>query len=159
MFFLYFSQINTNVDNNFTTKTKKQMFIKNNNDENFIIISQSVKNTEIEESLIEIINFQINRYKIDSIYNDLLLWINETNGYVSCHWYNFENKETNENDIFSCLELPELFENIDYENNEEFQTLVKSYLIKIDKDKLHHLIKIKIYITSEINEPKLLLEL
>lgn len=129
------------------------------NCENFIIISESVENTEIEKSLIEIINFQIDRYKIDSIHNDLLLWINEMNGYISCHWYNFENEETNENDIFSCLELPKLFKNIDYEKNEDFESLVKSYFIKIEKNKLHHSKKLKIYQTGEINEPELLLEI
>ncbi|MCB0744886.1 MAG: hypothetical protein KDC67_13340 [Ignavibacteriae bacterium] len=127
--------------------------------ENKIINSLSVKEIEIKRSLIEIVNFQLARENNTVEYPDLLLWINTTNGYVSCHWYNHEEEVSNEEDIYSVLELPELFKTL-LDKEESFYEFILKILKSVGKHDLMPIVNnLKIFETWEINEPELLLKL
>ena len=61
-----------------------------------------------------------------------------------------------ENDLYSALELPDFFEIIITEENRLFNDEVLSILENIKREELNELNGIKIYYTSEINDPELL---
>lgn len=124
--------------------------------ENMIIENKSNDYQSIKSDLLKIINFQLDRKNKSDGFNDILLWINDTNGYISCHYYNEQKKMAHENDLYSALELPDFFEIIITEENRLFNDEVLSILENIKREELNELNGIKIYYTSEINDPELL---
>ncbi len=125
---------------------------------NLIIISDSRDELRIKNELIQIINFQLNKLKTQLAFPDILLWINNTNGYISCHRYNSSENMTNEEDSYSALELPDFFEElIEGDNDESFYDKILPILNKIKPKDLIECNHVKLYETSEINNPKLLI--
>ncbi|MBK7031614.1 MAG: hypothetical protein IPH45_21550 [Bacteroidales bacterium] len=132
--------------------------MENIDQDNFIINSDSKDELRIKNELIQIINFQLNKPNIHLDFPDILLWIDNTNGYISCHRYNFYENMTNEEDCYSVLELPDFFEEIiEGDNEESFYDKILLVLSKIESKDLVDGKLVKLYETSEINNPKLLI--
>ncbi|MBK7212237.1 MAG: hypothetical protein IPH88_02835 [Bacteroidales bacterium] len=134
--------------------------MNNAENDNLIVSSDSREESEIRSDLIQIINFQLGRQSSDLSFPDLLLWISNTNGYVSCHWYNYSENLSNEDDSYSVLELPELFEEvIETDGEESFYDKILLILQRIQPENLLDLKHLTLFETSEINIPKLMLKL
>ncbi len=132
--------------------------MENIDQDNFIINSDSKDELRIKNQLIQIINFQLNKLKIQLAFPNILLWIDNTNGYISCHRYNFSENLINEEDCYSALELPDFFEEIiEGDNDASFYDKILSILSTIKPKDLIEFNQVKLYETSEINNPKLLI--
>lgn len=126
--------------------------------DNFIINSDSKDELKIKNELIQIINFQLNKFDVQLPFPDILLWINNANGYVSCHRYSHYENLINEEDSYSALELPDFFEEIiEADSDESFYDKILLILKKIKPNDLIECKLVKLYETSEINNPKLLI--
>ena len=78
--------------------------------------SKAISSDEIRIELIELLSNQLSQ---NSNLKELLLWINETNCYVSCHWYDSKNGIIDDSDNYSVVVFDE-FQDMEYEETESF---------------------------------------
>ena len=126
---------------------------------NKIVVSNSVNIKEIKSQIIEIINLQLRRKETSEFYMDLLLWISNTNGYISCHKYNADEELSDEDDFYSVLELSEFHDTIINLEEDSFYDCILKILNQINRKDLIQKRSISIYETWEINDPELLVKI
>lgn len=122
--------------------------------ENFTITNNNIDFDTIKLDLLEIINNQKNLLKVNNSFDSLILWISNTNGYVSCHLYDSDNEIINE-DFYSILELPELHEKYCEIEDLSFYDIIENYLKKLNS--FSSIKELKLFYTWEINEPEQLI--
>lgn len=122
--------------------------------ENFTITNNNIDFDTIKLDLLEIINNQKNLLKVNNSFDSLILWISNTNGYVSCHLYDSDNEIINE-DFYSILELPELHEKYCEIEDLSFCDIIENYLKKLNS--FSSIKELKLFYTWEINEPEQLI--
>ena len=122
--------------------------------ENFTITNNNKDFDAIKFDLIEIINIQKNLLKENNSFDSLILWISNTNGYISCHLYDSDNEIINE-DFSSILELPELHEKYCEMEDLSFYDIIENYLKKLDS--VSSTKNLKLFYTWEINAPEQLI--
>lgn len=106
----------------------------------------------IFKELKEIINCQLNNSElIPNEYKNLLLWINETNCYVSCLWYNPEKDKINEDYGYSVVTFDELAFELEDEGI-DFYELILEIINKNKLSLLNLLSTIKLFESDEMDE-------
>ena len=118
--------------------------------------SKSVSLEAIRTDLIKLISEQIS---FASEQSELLLWINESNTYVSCHIYNSAEEETDNSDNYSVVE----FEQFQYDEEEDvlFYELILDAIRSFPRDSFQDVSHgtFHIYESSECNEIYKIIEL
>jgi len=90
-----------------------------------------------------------------------LLWINETNCYASCHWYNSKKEECDQSDDYAVVEFDELIDLNDEETEVPFYENILNALNTFSTDSLKNYTDsaITIFETDEMDEPTKIFEL
>jgi hypothetical protein len=107
---------------------------------------------EIQNELVNLIIQHLNQKKIQ---NELLLWINETNSYVSCHWYDSEKETIDESENYSVVEFEGLIE------GESFYNIIVNSLESLPINLFQNQIteNVIIYESDETNEHSKIFEI
>jgi hypothetical protein len=124
----------------------------------YIKNSEATTIDEIRIALIDIISNQLNQI---SDHKALLLWINETNCYVSCHFYDSKNDVSDESENYSVVEFDELLDLDEEETDETFYEKMYSVLKTIPSEsfKNENIFNVDIFETDEMNEPTKIFEI
>ena len=119
--------------------------------------SKAILLAEIRIELIELISNQLSQ---NNNQKELLLWINETNCYVSCHWYDSKNGITDDSDNYSVVEFDEL-QDLEEDEMESFYEKILETLKTFPNDtfKNQNIDSADIYESDETDEPTKIFEI
>ncbi len=122
-------------------------------------ISESTNLNKVKLDLIELVNQLIEASSSDAEFESIILWISNTNGYVSCYRYSDDEELIDEDGISFTLELPTLWESIINDESRSFYDVIIQSLNDLTSSDFRSNNYKSIYETWEINEPELLIEL
>ena len=119
--------------------------------------SKAISSDEIRIELIELLSNQLSQ---NSNLKELLLWINETNCYVSCHWYDSKNGIIDDSDNYSVVVFDE-FQDMEYEETESFYEKILDSLKTFSSDtfKNQNIVRANVYESDETDEPTKIFEI
>ncbi|WP_299522328.1 hypothetical protein [Winogradskyella sp.] len=125
-----------------------------------LFYSKNSKAISLDEIRIELIQLISNQLSQTRNQNELLLWINETNSYVSCHWYDSEKGITDDSDNYSVVEFDEL-QDLELEDIDGFYEKILNALKTFSSDtfKNQNIDNASIYESDEIDEPTKIIEI
>lgn len=123
--------------------------------------NKSSNATSLDEIRIELITLITKQLKQIEAQKELLLWINETNCYVSCHWYNSTKKQADESDNYSVVEFDELIDSTEQKTDDTFYKKILDALktFSADSFKNEKSIRVNVFETDETNEPTRIFEI